>query len=517
MKETPVSMQTIQRRSTAALILLNVLGAMAMTFYLNVIDPLPADESALQELNQVVVISTAAVLVITFALGWLWARKAEKRIETWYGKLQAGTPADQVSKQVRRDVLDAPIRSAIINGTMWLLVGISSGLGSQSWRFFWAITGVAGLLTTIVLYFVFDILWRPLLPVFFPNGQLSQVRAFRLGVLGRLLIVFLLVGLYPPALLVGLTWPRAQALTIASNPEAILQNLFALQIFILVAGILISVGLALFTTHGITGPLDKLQVAMKRVERNDLDAHVAVTSNDELGYLSERFNQMTSGLRQGEMLRNLLNLYVSPEVAREALEHGAQLGGRQVECTVLFSDIRGFTSLSERLAPQTLIDVLNRYMVAMVEVIVENGGIVNKFGGDSLLAIFGTPLNPAQDHAACAVRAAMGMQSALVRFNESQAAHQLPTLHIGIGIATGPVIAGNVGGRERIEYTVIGDTVNLASRLQDKTKDLDADILLSRPACEQAQAHMSIDAECLPPIPVKGKQAPVDVYALKVG
>jgi adenylate cyclase len=224
---------------------------------------------------------------------------------------------------------------------------------------------------------------------------------------------------------------------------------------------------------------------------------------------------MTAGLRQGEMLRNLLNLYVSPEVAREALEHGARLGGKQVDCTVLFSDIRAFTSLSEQLDPTVLIDLLNRYMVVMVEVIIENGGIVNQFGGDSLLAVFGTPLNPSEEHAACAVRAAQGMQRALVAFNEAQRTRHSPTLQIGIGLATGPVIAGNVGGRERIEYTVIGDTVNLASRLQDKTKELDADILLSQQTFDQASQHMPLQARRLPPVPVKGKRETVVVYTLE--
>jgi len=253
---------------------------------------------------------------------------------------------------------------------------------------------------------------------------------------------------------------------------------------------------------------------MKRVEESDLDVQVPVTTNDELGYLGERFNQMTAGLRQGEMLRNLLNLYVSPEVAREALEHGTKLGGKRVECTVLFSDIRGFTSLSERLSPEVLIDLLNRYMVAMVEVVVEKGGMVNKFGGDSLLAVFGTPLNPSEDHAACAVRAAQGMQRALVAFNETQRLHHSPTLKIGIGVATGAVIAGNVGGRERIEYTVIGDTVNLASRLQDKTKELDVDILLSQQSFQHASRYMSLQASSLPSMSVKGKREPVAVYAI---
>jgi len=288
------------------------------------------------------------------------------------------------------------------------------------------------------------------------------------------------------------------------------------ELFILGVSVLASVGMAVFVTRGITDPLRRLQVAMGRVEQNDLEAQVPVTTNDELGYVSERFNQMTAGLRQGEMVRTLLNLYVTPEVAREAVEHGAQLGGRLIECTVLFSDIRGFTGLSERLPPADLIGMLNRYMEAMVAVIVENGGMVNKFGGDSLLAVFGTPLNPAEDHAARAVRTALGMCRALERFNQAQAAAGGPTVRIGIGIASGPVVAGNVGGRERIEYTVIGDTVNLAARLQDKTKETGHTVLLSAEAHAAASHSMEVRTEQLALMEIRGKSEPVALYALAV-
>jgi adenylate cyclase len=237
-------------------------------------------------------------------------------------------------------------------------------------------------------------------------------------------------------------------------------------------------------------------------------------SNDEVGYLAERFNEMVAGLRRGELLRNLLNLYVSPEVAREALEHGASLGGQLVQCTVLFSDIRSFTTLSEQLDPAELIALLNRYMSRMVDVIVSCGGMVNKFGGDSLLAVFGTPLNPAPNHAVSAIHAALGMRSALVEFNEAQAAVDSSQLRCGIAVATGTVVAGNVGGKERIEYTVIGDTVNLAARLQAMSKELHHDILLNQDAYLQACNTIQLPAEEIRNVTVRGKSEPVTIYAL---
>ncbi|MBK8432924.1 MAG: HAMP domain-containing protein [Chloroflexi bacterium] len=357
-----------------------------------------------------------------------------------------------------------------------------------------------------------DVIWRPMIRLFFPHGQLTAGSSFTFTHLPRFLAVFLLVSVLPPALLAQATWGRAVLLSTAENPALLLQNLRLLQGFILGFGILASISIAIFMTRGILHNISQLQLAMSEVAGNNLDVQVPVTSKDELGYLSQRFNDMVHGLRQGEMLRNLLNLYVSPEVARAALQDGAKLGGELVDCTVLFSDIRDFTTISETLPPQELITLLNLYMSEMVKLVVAHGGIVNKFGGDSLLAIFGTPLNPIPHHAAQGVSAAFAMQHALASFNER---HPYPVnIRIGVGLATGAVIAGNVGGQERLEYTVIGDTVNLAARLQDKTKELGASILVSEPTYEQAKATVALEARPFPNITVKGKRAAMTIYGL---
>jgi adenylate cyclase len=143
------------------------------------------------------------------------------------------------------------------------------------------------------------------------------------------------------------------------------------------------------------------------------------------------------------------------------------------------------------------------------------GGLINKFGGDSLLAVFGTPLNPTRDHAAQAVRAAQGMLAALDTFNADQTARGEPTLRIGVGVASGAVVAGNVGSEERLEYTVIGDTVNLASRLQTMTKELGVPLLMSESTVQQLADRESYVA--IGQVDVRGKQAPVSVFTLHEG
>ena len=302
----------------------------------------------------------------------------------------------------------------------------------------------------------------------------------------------------------------------ADDPALFLRRLRNLEIFLVGVGMVVVVTLGVTLGSSLIDPIETLQEQMKVVRQGDLEVDVQVTSNDELGDLAAGFNAMLNGLRQEEVVRQLFSLYVTPEVAEHAIQHGAELGGQLTDATVLFSDIRGFTAMTEQLGPERIIGLLNRYFDAMSDAIVVQGGLVNKFGGDSLLAVFGAPLHPAPDHAARAVRAAQAMLAALDTFNAEQIARGEPALRIGIGIATGPVVAGNVGSEERLEYTVIGDTVNLASRLESMTKELeelDATVLLSSATAEA----LAVWSDLLPAgkINVRGKQAPVRVYTLK--
>ena len=397
----------------------------------------------------------------------------------------------------------------------WLATAVLFGIAYRSIINVIGIS-ISAILAVTVIYVGTDILWRGIIPVFFPDGQLSKIPAYRLAVHWRLLWAFLLVGLLPPFLLVILSLSRSRALVDSANPEVVLRNLIIVQIFILAASLLASVGIANFVSRAIIEPLRALQDAMGKVQDNNLDARVPVTSNDEFGYLGERFNDMTAGLRRGERLRMLFGLYVSPEVAQAAVETGAGLGGQMCECTIMFSDLRDFTSLTERLTPESLVDLINQYMTAMVSAIVDQGGVVTRFGGDSILAVFGSPLNYMTDHADQAVNAAIHMRQALQEFNQNAASDPFangrrPVLENGIGIATGPVIAGNVGGKERIEYTVMGDAANLASRLEGMTLEHSYPILISE---ETFDAIGSLNARPLPDVAVKGKDKPVTIYGL---
>ena len=493
----------------------NGLGALLTFVFLSYIAPLPQGENAVEAVTIRDFIPMILGTTVLLALGGTLGRFAYKYSPEWYERLRAGESHKSMPEAVRWEVLNFPIVVAATSLAMWLLASLFFGLwAGRSIRSFFAIALVGGVFTSALAFFAVDWFWRRTVPIFFPDGHVRTTRAFRLTVFARLLVVFLLSSIYPIGLLVALSLDRSRRIITASNPEAILKNMFLIEMFLLGISIASSTLMAFFASRTVIGPLEELEKAMARVEKNDLNVHVPVLSNDEVGYLAERFNEMVAGLRRGELLRNLLNLYVSPEVAREALEHGASLGGQLVECTVLFSDIRSFTTLSEQLDPEELIALLNRYMSQMVDVIVSHGGMVNKFGGDSLLAVFGTPINPLPNHAVAAVHAALGMRSALADFNQVQAMLGGSQLRCGIAVATGLVVAGNVGGKERIEYTVIGDTVNLAARLQAMSKELHHDILLNEAAYLQACDTMQLEAEKVLGVTVRGKNEPVTIYVL---
>ena len=271
----------------------------------------------------------------------------------------------------------------------------------------------------------------------------------------------------------------------------------------------LSVAAAVYVGRTIIRPLRSREASMHRVENGDLDAIADVKADDEIGHLAAAFNRMTGGLRREALVRDLFGQYVSPEVARLAIEQHGRLEGRVVESTVLFVDIRRFTALAEVLPPARLIGTLNRYFERMLAEVDAEGGIVNKFGGDSLLAVFGSPLNPMPDHAERAVRAALRMRMALVEFNREQADIEMPELRVGFGLATGELVAGNVGGRRKVEYTVIGDPVNLAARLQELSTDLGADVLLSARTAELAGAA---NLRSLGAVEVRGRAERVEVF-----
>ncbi len=216
--------------------------------------------------------------------------------------------------------------------------------------------------------------------------------------------------------------------------------------------------------RGLTRPIATLVAATGRVARGEYDTHVPEASRDEVGQLARAFNVMTEGLALKEQYRGVLDKVVSRDVAEELLRGELTLGGENREVSVLFADIRGFSATAEGMAPQAVIGLLNETMARLSNVVEDAGGVVDKFVGDEIMAVFGAPLVQA-DHATRGVRAALAMQASMASLSEERAARGEPPVTVGVGLHTGEAVAGNMGSPSRLNYTVVGESVNLASRL----------------------------------------------------
>jgi class 3 adenylate cyclase len=248
---------------------------------------------------------------------------------------------------------------------------------------------------------------------------------------------------------------------------------------------------------------------MTNVANGDLAVRVPVTSNDEVGQLTGRFNNMVEGLREREQIRETFGRYVDENVAAAILRRqgDGQRSGEIGEATILFTDIENFTTIAEYLAPDELVGVLNDYLETVLAPIRDHGGVVNTFIGDGLFASFNMPL-ACEDHAAAAVRAAIDIQRA-VGGRTFGAGVALATR---IGISTGPVIGGDVGTGRRMSFTLLGETVNLASRLEGLNKEHGTRILVSSStyaACDDQFAFRQLGK-----VAVRGLSESVAVYSV---
>jgi class 3 adenylate cyclase len=258
-------------------------------------------------------------------------------------------------------------------------------------------------------------------------------------------------------------------------------------------------------TASILHPVEELAKATRRIEAGDFSGTVPVVSADELGELSRSFNRMVSGLREREALHAALGRYADPEVARRVIDDPDALAGEEVEVTVMFVDIRGFTTATDGAAPRAAVARLNEFFEVVVPVLQAHGGHANKFVGDGLLGVFGVPEHHA-DHADRALAAALDAQARVAdAFGHG--------LRIGIGVNTGRVLAGTVGGGGKLEFALIGDAVNVAARVEQLTKETGDGVLCT----EATRAALRRDAAALQPRGervLRGKAEPTALYAV---
>lgn len=280
-----------------------------------------------------------------------------------------------------------------------------------------------------------------------------------------------------------------------------------ITLIVLNAGILI---VYLFSKT-LTRPIKRLVSATQEIEKGNFHVDIRRTGSDEVGDLTDSFVKMGVGLGERERIKDAFGKFVNKELADKVIRGELKLGGERVNVPVFFSDIREFTSISEKLDPEEVVEFLNEYMTEMVDCVNRTGGVVDKFIGDAIMAIWGTPVSTGNDTER-AVNCALMMRKALIEHNVGRGSVKKPIIRIGCGINTGPVIAGQIGSHERMEYTVIGDAVNVASRIESLNKPFGTDILISQDSYVLVEGIFNTVA--MQKIMIKGKTGPQQIYAV---
>lgn len=270
----------------------------------------------------------------------------------------------------------------------------------------------------------------------------------------------------------------------------------------LVVGLALSLELAVLLSRAITDPIVKLRQALARVRDGDFAARVPVLSSDELGDLSDSFNRMAQGLAEREQIRDAFSTYLDKDVAGFILSGQFPEGGVEVEVTIMFCDVPGFTRFAERASAAQVVSALNALFEVLVPIIGRHGGHVDKFLGDGLLAVFGAPEGFA-DHADRAFAAGLEIVDAVNGRDGS--------LDVCVGINTGRVVAGSIGGAGRLNFSVIGDAVNVAARVEAATRETADDLLLTRATCDALVRGASLQSRGA--ISLRGRADPIELLA----
>lgn len=425
--------------------------------------------------------------------------------------------SDVLTDQVHQRLLNEPFFLMVLNALVWISAAVTYAL------YFWrlglsqkAIIGAfslnlqVGLVSVTVAFFVIEFfMQRRMIPHFFPHGGMSAVsKTIRIRIRTRLIAFLAAINLIPMFTLARGSWGIPQ--TFADTGQALL----AMQTMIfshsaIFAGV--GIWLTFLVSSNLTRPLADMTSVLKRIRNGHFDGRVSVTSNDELGYVGDAVNEMASGLKEREFIKETFGKYVSKEVRDEVLSRKIPLDGEVREVSVLFADLRNFTPLVERTTPQQVVRILNRYFEEMEAAIRAQGGLVLQFIGDEIEAVFGAPI-PLSDHATQAMIAAMNMNDGLAAVNKVFADRGHSPLQHGIGIHSGNVVAANIGSPSRLSYALVGDTVNVASRLQDANKQHGTSIIVSA----ETHRHLSqaFPLRSLAKTTLKGKSEPVALFGL---
>ncbi|MDQ1336502.1 MAG: hypothetical protein QG552_3452 [Thermodesulfobacteriota bacterium] len=423
--------------------------------------------------------------------------------------------------QARRRLLNEPFVLIAVDFGIWLIAGIV--YPAALWTcgaphafimqpFFMNL--FTGLITTAVAFFLLEhVLQRKLVPHFFPQGGLYMTpKTLRIRISTRIAALIFAANLVPFLAVLSITAGTFQDRT---DPAQVLEQLRSTLFVNAILFMWVGVWLAFLVSGNLRRPLEDMIRVLQQVRNGRFDNKVRVTSNDEIGYTGDSINAMTDGLIERDLIKDTFGKYVAKEVRDEVLSGRTPLDGEKKEVTVLFSDLRNFTPMTEQNDPKLVVKMMNAYFKEMAEAIQEQKGLVLQFIGDEIYAVFGAPISR-QDHPVRAFRAGLEMRRRLTGLNRQFEEKGWPGLRHGIGIHTGVALAANIGSPDRLSYLLVGDTVNLAARLQSLTKEVGTDMILSA----TTHAHLSpaernaVHLKPLKNVSVKGKRNPVEVFAV---
>jgi adenylate cyclase len=379
---------------------------------------------------------------------------------------------------------------------------------------------VNGFLAAASTYLLTDWIFRRMvIPHVFPSGRLTGVAgAVALRVRGRLLFFLVAVAFAPLFTMFGII--RAATVRIESGmpADAVLPGLAAGSSITFAIYVLLGIALTLVVAGTLTQPLAEMAAALRRVSAGDLNTRVRVDGADEVGALQDGVNALVATLRDNEHILQTFGRIVEPSVRDHLLSGEVRLGGEVRTASVLFCDLRGFTAMAERTPPAEMVATLNEFFTVLTTWVRTCGGFVDKFIGDALMVVFGLfdpPDAAPAPSAAAALRCALGVRDRLADLNAQRTAVGQPPLSVSVGLHTGEVLAGLIGAADRHEYTVIGDAVNVAQRLQQLAKEEGRDLLVSETTYELARtAGVTCTAAAPNHVSLRGRDAPLRALAV---
>ena len=435
---------------------------------------------------------------------------------------KTGVSCDRYSDEmIRRRTLNLPLILAMINAAVYFVAPILIIAAARSFellpldlpsaRLFFFRTVMIGLITSCLCFFIVEgYCRRVLIPMVFPEGGLSRVSgAIRVSVLRRIRIFYLAGTLTPMIILVAtLFFVTRDVVSNPQIPDQPVTDIFHFTLIVCIIFVIIGFRLNTLVGDSIVRPLEFMLEIVNKVEKGDFTQQITVVSNDEIGVLSEAGNRMIRGLAERERVRELFGKYITPQIRDKIISGEIPLDGERTVATVLFSDLRDFSRFVENHSPEEVILSMREYFTAMEETIRSHGGLILQYVGDEIEAVFGVPIET-DDHADRAVRASLDMRRRLEVLNRNRRASGKPEFVHGVGICSGSVLAGNTGSKNHPSYTLIGETVNKASRIQELTKELGCDILICRKTYDLSKHSYKLEEKgsCF----IKGHNLPVAV------